>query len=80
MFLKLNRYGEINGASVAGGNKQVEFISKEEAGSPMVATEVVLLSCVIDAQEHRDVATIEILNAFIQTRFEKIKDMATIIV
>ena len=39
-----------------------------------------LLSCVIDAQEHRDVSTIDILNAFIQTRVEKIKDMETIIV
>ena len=39
-----------------------------------------LLSCVIDAQEHRDVATIDIPNAFIQTRVEKIEDMATIIV
>ena len=42
--------------------------------------EVVLLSCVINAQEHRDIATIDIPNAFIQTRVEKIKDMATIIV
>ena len=41
---------------------------------------MVLLSCVINAQEHQDVATIDIPNAFIQTRVEKIKDMATIIV
>ena len=46
----------------------------------MVATDGVLLSCVIEAQEHRYVATIDILNAFIQTRVEKIEDMATIIV
>ena len=39
-----------------------------------------LLSCVIDAQEHRDVSTIDIPNAFIQTRVKKIKDMETIIV
>ena len=39
-----------------------------------------LISCVINAQEHQGVATIDIPNAFIQTRVEKIEDMATIIV
>ena len=80
MFLKLKRGGKIKGRSVAGGNKQRDFIIKEEAISPTVATEAVLVSCVIDAQEHRDVTTIDIPNAFIQTRVEKIEDMATIIV
>ena len=46
----------------------------------MVATKAVLISCVINAQEHRDVATIDIPDAFIQTNVEKIEDMATIIV
>ena len=46
----------------------------------MVATEAVLLSCVINAQEHQDVATIDIMNGFIQTCVKNIKDMATIIV
>ena len=80
MFLKLNRDVKINGRVDAGGNKQNGFISKEEASSPTVLTDTVLLSYVIDAQEHIDVATIDILNAFIQTRVEKIKDMETIIV
>ena len=80
IFLKLKRDGTIKGRAVAGGNKQRDFISKEEASSPTVATRAVLLSCVIDAQEHRDIASIEIQNAFIQTRVEKIEDMATIIV
>ena len=43
-------------------------------------TKAVILSCVIDAKEQRDVATIEIPNAFIQTCVEKIENMATIIV
>ena len=46
----------------------------------MVATEAVLISCVIDAQEYRDVSTIDIPNAFIQTCVEKIEDMATVTV
>jgi hypothetical protein len=52
---------------VAGGNKQRDYISKEDASSPTVATEAVLLSCIIDAKEGRDVAVIDIPNAFIQT-------------
>ena len=39
-----------------------------------------LLSCVIDAQEHRDVATIDIPNVLIQTHVEKTEYVATIIV
>ena len=39
-----------------------------------------ILSCVIDAQEHRDIATIDITDAFIQTCVDNIEDMATIIV
>ena len=46
----------------------------------MVVTKAVLLSFLIDAQEHQDVSTIDIPNAFIQTRVKNIEDMATIIV
>jgi hypothetical protein len=45
---------------------------------PTIATEAVLLSCIIDAEEGRDVAVIDIPNAFIQTRVEDEGDMAII--
>jgi hypothetical protein len=51
---------------MAGGNKQRDYISKEDASSPTIATEAVLLSCIIDAEEGRDVTVIDIPNAFIQ--------------
>jgi hypothetical protein len=38
----------------------------------------VLLTCIIDAEERRDVAVVDIPNAFIQTRIEDEKDMAII--
>jgi hypothetical protein len=63
---------------VAGGNNQREYISKEDARSPTVATELVLLSCIIDTMEERDVAGVDITNAFVQTRVENEKDMAFI--
>ena len=78
MFLKEKRDGSIKGRTVAGGNKQRDYISKEDASSPTVATESVLLTCIIDAEEDRDVAVIDIPNAFIQTRIEDEKDMAII--
>ena len=78
LFLKQKRNGDIKGRTVAGGNKQREFIPKEDASSPTVATESVLLTCVIDAQEGRDVAVIDIPNAFIQTRVTNEKDMVII--
>jgi hypothetical protein len=78
MFLKLKRDGKIKGRTIAGGNKQRDHISKEDASSPTVATESVLLSCIIDAEEHRDVAVVDIPNASVQTRVENEKDMAFI--
>ena len=36
MFLKENRSGEIKGRTVSGGNKQRDFISKEDASLPKV--------------------------------------------
>jgi hypothetical protein len=63
---------------VASGNNKRDYISKEDASSPTVATESVLLSCIIDAEEERDVAVVDILNAFVQTQVENKKDMAFI--
>jgi hypothetical protein len=36
MFLKLKRDGKIKGRTVAGGNKQRDYITKEDASSPTV--------------------------------------------
>ena len=78
LFLKEKRDGTIKERTVAGGNKQRGYISKEDASLPTVASESVLLSCIIDAEEGRDVAVIDIPNAFIQARVEDEKYMAII--
>jgi hypothetical protein len=78
MFLKKKRDRKIKGRTVAGGNNQWDYISKEDASSPTVATESVLLSCIIDAEEECDVAVVDIPNAFVQIRVENEKDMAFI--
>ena len=66
MFLKQKWTGQIKGRGCADGRKQRRHTPKDDASSPMVATESVLLSCVIDAKERRDVATVDILGAFMQ--------------
>jgi hypothetical protein len=75
-FLKQKRDGKIKGRTVAGGNKQRDYISKEDASSPTVTTASVLLSCIIQAEEETDVAVVDVSNAFFQTRVEGDKDMA----
>ena len=65
---------------MAGENKQHDFISKEEASSLTLATEDVMLTVLIEAQEKKDVAGINNPNAFIQTKLEDKKDMVAIIV
>ena len=53
MFIKENRDGTIKCRKMAGGNKKMEFISKEDSSSPTVTTKAMLLSCIIDAEEER---------------------------
>jgi hypothetical protein len=74
MFVKKKQSGQIKAHKVAKGNKQKDFISKENASSPTVATESVLLTSLVDAQENRGVAIVDISNAFIQTVMEDDED------
>ena len=66
MFFKEKRDGTIKVRTMAGGNKQRDFIPKKYSNSPTVATEDVLLSCIIYEEEERDVAVIDIPNPFIK--------------
>ncbi len=63
---------------VAGRNKQQGYITKEDASSPTVSLKAVLLTYVVDAKKNRDVAIVDIPNAFIQTIVEDEKDKALI--
>ena len=67
MFLKKKRDGVIKGRGCADGRKQREHLGKEDTTSPTVTTEGLMLSCMIDAKERRDVATADIPGAFMQT-------------
>ncbi len=51
---------------------------KEDASSPTVSSEAVMLTCVVDANENREVAIVDIPDAFVQTVAEDEKDRAFI--
>jgi hypothetical protein len=80
VFIVKKRCVKVKACKVAGGNKQRGYIAKEDASSPMCATESVLLTCSIDARENRETATINISNTFIQTVVEYEKDKVIILI
>lgn len=51
IFLKEKRDGRIKGRACANGSTQRSLFAKEDAASPTVSVEAVLMSCVIDAKE-----------------------------
>ena len=55
IFFKRNQNGTIKGRGCANGHQQREHIEKYFVSAPTVATEALLLTCVIDAMEGRDV-------------------------
>ena len=75
MFLKQKRCGKIKGRGCADGRKQREYINKEDASSPTVSIEAVMISCVIDALEKRDIATVDIPGAFMQADMDEMVHM-----
>ena len=72
LFLEEKRNLEKKGRMVAGGNKQRDNTPKQEASSPTSHTEAVFSTATIEALEERDVAIIDLPNAFVQT--DLIKD------
>ena len=67
IIINQRKSGEIKGRTVAGGNKQRRYISQEDASSPTVLTKSVILTSLINKMEEREVAIVDISNAFIQT-------------
>ena len=63
---------------VAGCDNQRSKFAALKATSPTAALESVLLTAVIDAKEGRDVAIIDILDAFVQNRNVNDKDTAIV--
>ena len=66
MFLKQKRCGMIKGRGCVDDRPQRLWKTKQETTSPTVSIESLFISCMIDAMEERDVATIDIPSAYMQ--------------
>ena len=71
IFITEKRDGTVKARHCANGSTQRAYMDREETSSPTVSTESVLLTAVIEAEERRDVATLDVPNAFIQTAVEE---------
>ena len=67
IFVEQKKDGSDKARLVINGAQQRGHITKDEASSPTAYNESIMLTSVIDAQEGRDVATVDIPNAFVQT-------------
>jgi hypothetical protein len=78
MFVVKKHTRETKARLVSGGNKQRDYLTKEDSSLPPVATKSVLLTSIVNADEKQDVAIVGIPNAFIQTRVKDKKDRVII--
>eukprot|EP00957_Ditylum_brightwellii_P134922 10287057-Ditylum_brightwellii.AAC.1 len=75
VFLSKKGCGRIKARGYADGRKQQKHTHRDDASSPTVSTAALLLNCVIDAKEKRDVATLDVPNAFMQADMDEPVDM-----
>ena len=75
MFLKRKRCGKIKGHGCADGQKHRAYITKEESMAPMVSTEAVFLTTMIDAMEDRNVVVLDVPGAFMQAEIDELVHM-----
>ena len=66
VFIKKKKCGRIKTRGCVDGRKQRTYIPKEDASSPTVSTEGLMISCVVDAKERRHIATCGIDGAFLR--------------
>ena len=70
-LIKQKRCGKIKGRTCADGRKQRQYINQEDSTSPTVSTEALLITLMIDAHEHRDVATTDVPGAFLHSDMDE---------
>jgi hypothetical protein len=77
MFLTEKRDGTVKGRMVYNGKPTREWLSREDSASPTVSLESILLTAVIDEKEERDIMTVDVPNAFIQTALPQGEERVT---
>ena len=64
-LIKEKRDGALKGRSCADGRPQKALYAKEDSASPTVSTDALMFSLMIDAFEERDVATADVVGAYL---------------
>jgi hypothetical protein len=64
-LIKEKRCGKLKGRTCADGRAQKNLYTKEETTSPTVSTDALMLSLMIDSLEQRDVATADVVGAYL---------------
>jgi hypothetical protein len=67
IFLVEKRDQSVKARLCANGSTQREYMERDDASSPTVMAESILITAGIDAKQNRDVMTCDIPNAFVQT-------------
>ena len=71
MLLTRKKSGDVKGRLAYNGKRTRDWISKEDKSLPTVSNESIMIICAIDGYEKRNVITLDIPNAFIQTKTPK---------
>ena len=71
VFMKEKRDGKLKTRSCVNGSSQREYIKKEDAASPTVATDSVFITGTINAHENRDNMSFDIPGAFVTTKTDE---------
>ena len=71
MFLKEKRDGSIKARGCADGRPQRIYTNKEDASSPTISIEAMVLSCAIDAKENRYIVVSDIPGSFLHADMEE---------
>ncbi|CAJ1952761.1 unnamed protein product [Cylindrotheca closterium] len=64
----------IKGCLVYQGDGTCEWLSQEDTASPTALHEAITTTCVIDAHKGRDIMSMDVPNAFIQTYMAEAKE------
>jgi hypothetical protein len=68
--IKEKRCGRIKGHTVADGRPQRALYTKEQTSSPTVLTDALMMSILIDASEHPDVATADVAGTYLRAKLD----------
>ena len=71
MYLKKKCNGDVKGRVCADGKSQRLYTNKLDTALPTASLAGLIITCVIDAHEKRDVATVDIPGDFLQTKMPK---------